>query len=375
MSGPLTGTRVIELAAQGPAPFTGMLLADLGAEVISVGRTNSQPMSNDAHWRGRRSISLNLKDPSAVEVFLALVKTADAVIEGFRPGVTERLGIGPEECMARNPALIYGRVTGWGQDGPLAQEAGHDLNYLAASGALHSIGNIDGPPVPPLNLVADYGGGGMLLALGVVAALDGARRTGTGQVVDAAMIDGVAAMLAPFHGMSAAGYWIDQRGVNLLDGGAPFYSVYETADGKWLSIAAIEPQFYAELLARLDLDPHQLPKQMDQSGWPNIRAKFAEIFLTRSRDAWAEQFHGSQACMQPVLTMKEATEAPHAQARNMFSFIGGVPHPAPVPRFSATPLDEPVEAEALGTSTSSILADIGLDAAEIDRLRKSGAVQ
>lgn len=375
MTGPLSGTRVIELAAQGPAPFACMLLADLGAEVITIERPGGGRRSPDAHWRGRRSVCLNLKSSEALRILLDLVEGAQVLIEGFRPGVAERLGVGPQECLTRNPELIYGRMTGWGQQGPLAFEPGHDINYLALSGALHSIGEVGRGPVPPLNLVADYGGGGMLLALGVVAGLAAAQRTGVGQIVDAAMIDGVAAMLAPFHTMSALGVWKEERGGNLLDGGAPFYGLYETSDGNWVSVGAIEPQFYADLIDRLGLNDTDLTPQMDRSGWQSVRETFAGVFRTRTRDEWVEHFHGSQACMQPVLTMKEAVRHPHAKARNMFEYVGNLPHPAPAPRFSATPLDLPPAPEGVGASTARILSELGYSASEIDRLTGVGAVE
>ncbi|MGH8875483.1 MAG: CaiB/BaiF CoA transferase family protein, partial [Acidimicrobiia bacterium] len=294
--GPLDGLRVVELAGMGPAPFCGMVLADLGADVVRVDRPaglTGRADPSDVLNRGKRSLAVDLKHPEGVGVLLRLVGASDALIEGFRPGVTERLGLGPEVCLARNPRLVYGRMTGWGQEGPLAPAAGHDIDYIALAGALHPIGRPGERPVPPLNLVGDFGGGGMLLALGVLAALFEAHRTGQGQVVDAAMVDGAALLTAMVHGALHDGRWSDRRGANLLDGAAPFYDTYLTADGEALAVGALEPQFYAELLDRLGLDPAELPDQMDRSRWPELRERFAQLFMTRTRDEWAEVFAGS----------------------------------------------------------------------------------
>ena len=374
MSGPLHGVRVVELAAQGPAPFTCMLLADLGAEVVSIDRVGARRHAEDAHGRGRRSVCVNLKDERGVEVALDLIADADVLVEGFRPGVTERLGLGPEDCRARNSRLVYARMTGWGQEGPLAQVAGHDIDYLALSGALNMIGPRGGDPVPPLNLLADYGAGGMLLALGVTAALLEVRRTGAGQVVDAAMIDGLAAMLAPFHAYSENGGWQRERGTNLLDGGAPFYGVYATRDGRHIAVGAIEAPFYEELLDVLGLAPEELGAQMDRSRWPEARRRLQEVFVTRTRGEWATAFAGREACVTPVLDLEEARGHPHALARGAYADIGGVLHPAPAPRFSGTPLSRPAPREPLGASTDTLLVAAGHRPDAIAALREEGVV-
>jgi alpha-methylacyl-CoA racemase len=374
VTGPLAGVRVVEMAAIGPGPFTCMLLADLGAEVVSVHRVGARQALRDAHQRGRRSICVDVKRARGAALVLDLIATADVLVEGFRPGVMERLGLGPAECHARNPRLVYGRMTGWGQEGPLASSAGHDLSYLAITGALHATGPSGGPPVPPLNLVADYGGGGMLLAFGIAAALFESRASGLGQVVDAAMIDGVAAMLAPFYAMTASGMWRQERGQNLLDGGAHFYGTYLTQDSRWVSVAALEPQFYRALMDLLGLDSDTLGPQMDQSGWPAARAKLAAVFLTRTRDEWVACFAGTDACVQPVLDLAEATRDPHAAAREMFADRDGIPHPRPAPRFSRTAAALPPAPEDPGASTDAILTSAGLRADEIDCLRRDGVI-
>jgi alpha-methylacyl-CoA racemase len=373
VTGPLAGIRVLELVAQGPAPFACMLMADLGAEVIGVERPGTHRYEPDAHSRGRRSVALDLKQPEGREVVLDLVREVDVFIEGFRPGVTERLGVGPDVCVEANPRLVYGRMTGWGQDGPLVQEAGHDLNYLALTGALAAIGEPGRPPIPPLNLVADYGGGGMLLALGVLAALHERTSSGRGQVVDAAMVDGVGLMLAPFHAMAARGRW-NERGTNLLDGGAPYYRVYETADGRWLSVGAIEPAFYRAFLDVLGLDPAELGAQSDRSAWPAATERIAAVIATRSRDVWAEAFVGTDACVQAVLELGEVAGHPHPSARGSFVEIDGVAHPAPAPRLSRTPARLPPMVEPLGASTAAVLAELGRSPAQIDALREAGVV-
>jgi alpha-methylacyl-CoA racemase len=374
--GPLAGVRVVELAGIGPGPFCAMLLADLGAEVLRVDR----PAASRTAWptvlaRGRRSVAVDLKHPDGAGVVLDLVAAADALVEGFRPGVAERLGIGPDACLARNPRLVYGRVTGWGQEGPWRQAAGHDIDYIALAGALHPIGQAGGPPVPPLNLVGDFGGGGMLLALGVVAALLEAGRSGAGQVVDAAMVDGAALLTTQFHELLAAGLWGEERGANLLDGGAPFYGVYETADGRHLAVGALEPQFWAELLRRLGLDGGDLPAQLDRDGWPRLRERLAALFRTRTREEWCELLAGTDACVAPVLGLGEAQAHPHNRARGTFVEVGGVTQPAPAPRFSRTPCDPPAPAASPGEHTDQALADWGIAPEEIARLRAAAAIE
>lgn len=376
MNGPLAGLRVTELAGQGPTPLAGMLLADLGADVVRVDRAAGSTWytpdpAEDVLGRGRRSIALDLKDMRAVELVLRLVERSDVLIEGYRPGVAERLGLGPDVCLARRPRLVYGRMTGWGQDGPLATTAGHDINYVALSGALHAIGTAGGPPVPPLNLVGDGGGGGMLLAFGVMCAVHAAARTGQGQVVDAAMIDGVAALMAPFYAAAANGNWAG-RGDNLLDSGAPCYSVYETADGEYVAVGALEPAFYRTLLDRLGLDELDPADQMDRSQWPSVKKIMAEVFATRTRSEWAGVFAGAEACFAPVLSPVEAMSHPHALARRMFIDVGGTPHPAPAPRFGTTPAAHPRPAPAVGEHTGAVLTELGLSPPEIAALRHAG---
>jgi alpha-methylacyl-CoA racemase len=373
--GPLAGVRVVELAGIGPGPFCAMLLADLGAEVLRVDR----PAAARPGWptvlaRGRRSVAVDLKHPDGAGVVLDLVASADALVEGFRPGVAERLGIGPDACLARNPRLVYGRVTGWGQEGPWRLAAGHDIDYVALAGALHPVGQAGGPPVPPLNLVGDFGGGGMLLALGVVAALLETGRSGTGQVVDAAMVDGAALLTTQFHELLAAGLWREERGANLLDGGAPFYGVYETADGRHLAVGALEPQFYAELLRRLGLDAGDLPGQLDRDGWPLVRERLAALFRTRTREEWCELLAGTDACVAPVLGLGEAPAHPHNRARGTFVDVGGVVQPGPAPRFSRTPSDPPTPPARPGEHTDQALADWGVAPDEVARLRATGAI-
>jgi alpha-methylacyl-CoA racemase len=372
--GPLQGLRVVELAGIGPGPFCAMLLADLGAEVLTVERPGP-PGVPALFARGKRSVAVDLKHPEGPGVVLDLVAGADALVEGFRPGVAERLGIGPEACLARNPRLVYGRVTGWGQDGPLAHSAGHDIDYIALAGALHPVGPGGGPPVPPLNLLGDFGGGGMLLALGVVAALLEAGRSGHGQVVDAAMVDGAALLTTQLHELLAAGRWSDRRGANLLDGAAPFYSVYETADGRHLAVGALEPRFYAELLDRVGLAGEDLPAQHDRSGWPALRERLAAVFRTRTRDQWCQLLEGTDACVAPVLSLLEAPTHPHNQARATFIEVAGVPQPAPAPRFSRTPCATPGPPAAPGEHDDQVLAAWGLAPDRVAHLRSSGAVQ
>jgi len=340
--GPLAGLKILEFEAIGPGPFCGMLLADMGADVILIDRPVSPGLGlkrerwNDVMLRGRRSVTLDLKSTAGAAAALDLVARADALIEGFRPGVMERLALGPDAALKRNPKLVYGRMTGWGQDGPMAARAGHDLNYIALAGVLHAIGRAGGAPVPPLNLVGDFGGGGMLLAFGIACALVEARASGKGQVVDAAMVEGASLLGTMFSGMLAAGSWKEERGANMLDTGAPWYEVYETSDGKYVSIGSIEAKFYEDLLQRLSLDKAVLPAQHDRKGWPALRKVFAEKFLAKSRDEWCKVFDGSDACFAPVLNFSEARTHAHNAARRSFVTVGKVEQPAPAPRFSRT---------------------------------------
>lgn len=377
--GPLAGLRIVEVAGIGPGPFAAMVLADLGADVVRIDRVDgvgADPGSAryDILGRGRRSVAVDLKAPGGTDVVLRLVAGADALIEGFRPGVAERLGIGPAACLARNQRLVYGRMTGWGQDGPLAERAGHDITYAAVAGALAHIGRAGQPPTPPLNLVADFGGGGMLLALGLVAALLHAQRTGEGQVVDAAMVDGTALLMAPFHGASAMGFWSDERGTNLLDSGAPFYDVYRCADGAEIAVGAIEPQFFATLLDVLELEPGSLPDQQDRAGWPTLRAALTAAFAARSRAEWLERAEGRDACLAPVLTMREAWEHEHLGARGTFVDVDGVPQPAPAPRFSVTEARIERPPAVAGEHTDEVLREAGVSDDELAALRASGVV-
>jgi alpha-methylacyl-CoA racemase len=373
-SGPLTGLRVLEVAGIGPAPFAAMLLADLGADVLRVERPGGAAFSypGDVLSRGRRSAVLDLKRPEAAEVVLRLAEAADVLLEGFRPGVAERLGIGPDVALARNPRLVYARMTGWGQDGPLASTAGHDISYIARTGALHAIGPAGGPPQLPLNLVGDFGGGGMLAALGICAALWEAQRSGQGQVVDAAIVDGTATLMAMPFSLFGVGAWRDERGVNLLDGGVPWYDVYETADGGWMAVGALEPQFYAELLTRLELT--DLPSRDDPANHPVIRERLAARFRERTRDEWDAHFAGSDACVAPVLGLSEAAADAHLAARGTLVEVGGVTQPAPAPRFSRTPGRVGAPAGAAGAHTTEALRDWGI--ADVDDLVAAGvAVQ
>ncbi|MFG2949174.1 CaiB/BaiF CoA transferase family protein [Streptomyces adustus] len=376
--GPLAGVKIIELGGIGPGPFCGMLLADLGAEVIRVdrpaeaGRPNSMPVLH----RNRRSITVDMKNPVGIEAIRALTDTADAVFEGFRPGVAERLGLGPDDLIARNPRLVYGRMTGWGQDGPLADQAGHDINYIALTGALHAIGPAE-TPVVPLNLVGDFGGGGMLLALGIVSAVISARATGRGQVVDTAMTDGSATLLAMMYGFMAQNLWTDRRASNLLDGGAPYYGVYRTADDKHMAIGPVEPQFYSNMLDVLGLtDDPDFAGQNDRAKWPVMKDRLSAVFATRTRDEWDKEFDGRNACVAPVLSLLEAPHHPHNAARGTYrTGAHGSPEPAPSPRFSGTPAAEPTVAPVVGAHTDQVLADAGLPADRIAALRAAGAVK
>ncbi len=364
-TGPLHGVRVLEIEAIGPVPWAGMMLSDMGADVLRVDRPvpHDLGVARDGKFqivdRGRRSVVADLKDPAARDALLHLVARADVLLEGMRPGVMERLGLGPDACLARNPALVYGRMTGWGQDGPMAQAVGHDINYIAASGALHAIGGA-ATPVPPLNLVGDYGGGAMLLLTGVLAALLHARGSGRGQVVDAAMVDGARSLMAPFWGRLAAGEWRDQRQSNLLDGGAHFYAVYETQDGQHVAVGAIEPRFYAALLKGLALDATTLPAQHDTTAWPGLREAFAALFKTKTRDQWCEVFDGTEACVSPVLSLREVPSHPQHAERQGFVDVDGVPHPAPAPRFSRTPGAIAGPPPERGCGGAAALADWGL---------------
>ena len=383
MSGPLAGITVIELAAIGPVPFACMILADLGAEVIRIDRPPARApggalgamLANDsAIDRGRRSIAVDLRDERGAAIVLDLVASADVLVEGFRPGVAERLGVGPQPCLRRNGRLIYGRMTGWGQDGPLAQAAGHDLNYIALTGALHAMGAAGQPPAPPLNLVGDYGGGGMLLVVGILSALVERASSGEGQVVDAAMVDGAAMLMAPIYALQAKGAWTGERQGNTLDGGAPFYACYACADGHFVSVAAIEPQFYALLLARLGITDPAFADQWDRARWPVLRDRLAALFRTRTRDAWCTLLEGSDACFAPVLSMAEAPHHPHLAARATFRPRDGAPHPAPAPRFSRSTANPAAGPPPPGADTAWVLAGLGYDAARIAGLTSDGIV-
>ena len=379
-AGPLAGFRILEMAGIGPGPFCAMMLADSGAEVIridrAVGRTRSIDVDvrHDVTARGRRSLALDLKHPQAVQAVLRLCSDADGLIEGFRPGVMERLGLGPVHCMAANPRLVYGRMTGWGQTGPLAQLAGHDINYLAISGVLHLCGRATEKPSPPLNLVADMGGGGLMLAYGMTCALLERVGSGKGQIVDAAMSEGAALLATSVFAQKAMGWWRDERGSNLLDSGAHFYEVYATKDGAHVAVGAIEPQFYELLLQGLGLDPKSLPPQMERSSWPAMKLRFAEIFRGRTRAEWTQLFAGSDACVSPVLTPEEAAQHPQAIARNSFSRCFGALHPAAVPHFSrpAAPLLSPPPVP--GEHSELVLRSFGFSGDEISQLRHCGAM-
>ncbi len=379
--GPLEGLRVVELAGIGPGPMCCMLLADLGADILRVDRIDGSPELFPAPARfqvlnrGRRSVGLDLKSAAGRDAALRLVERADALVEGFRPGVAERLGLGPAACLAKNPRLVYGRMTGWGQEGPLSSTAGHDIDYLAITGALHAIGRAGEPPVVPLNLLADFGGGALYLAVGILSALFERQRSGLGQVVDAAMVDGAAHLTTMVHGLMAAGAWRDERGVNMLDGGAPFYDVYRTADGKYLAVGALEPRFFATLARLLDLPEEDHGRQLSPSEWPLLRASVARRVLEKTRDEWSAVFAGSDACVAPVLSWAEAKEHPHLRARGTFVEIDGVVQPAPAPRFSRTQPAAPQGAHEPGADTFAALADWGFDDRERAHLRESGAAR
>ncbi len=385
--GPLTGVKIIEVAGIGPAPFAAMMLSDMGADVIRVDRaaqvSGGDPATPpaDIFNRGRRSLALDLKSPSGVELLLELVEQADALIEGFRPGVAERLGFGPEVCRERNPRLVFGRMTGWGQDGPYAPTAGHDINYIALAGVLEHLGRAGDKPTPPINLVGDFGGGGMLLAFGVVCALLEAQRSGAGQVVDAAMVDGSATLMTMMWAFKAMGIWSDERGTNMLDTGAHFYDTYECADGRYVSIGSIEPQFYLQLLQHTGLEKayadrgEELPHQMDKARWPELKDRLAEIFLTRTRDEWCEVMEGTDICFAPVLSMDEAARHPHNLERGTFAEVAGITQPAPAPRFERTPGAIQRPPAHAGQHTDEVLTDwLGADEARIAELRSEGSV-
>ena len=379
--GPLAGIRIIEMAGIGPAPFCATLFADMGAEVIRVDRREKTDLglpgreaSFDILHRGRKSLSVDVKTPAGRDVVLRLAKSADALIEGFRPGVMERLGLGPDVLSEVNPRLVFGRMTGFGQDGPMASIAGHDINYIGLSGALHAVGKTGTGPVPPLNLVGDFGGGGMFLAFGVVSALLEAKRSGKGQVVDVSMVEGSAYLMAAIYGFYAQGGWSDERGTNVLDGGVPYYDTYRTKDDKWVGIGAIEGRFYQELISRLGLTGEKLPKQHDRKGWPLLKERFTAVFATKTRAEWEKIFEGSDACFAPVLSMGEAASHPHNVARQSFVAPGGIVQPAPAPRFSRTPPELGSPPSELGADTDAALSAWGFSGEEIAQLRAKSVV-
>ena len=374
-SGPLSGVKIIEFAGIGPGPFCAMLLNDMGADVIRIDRKGARGGSRfDIASRGRRSVALDLKKPEAVEACLKLIESADILQEGFRPGVMERLGLGPDVCLKRNPKLVYGRMTGWGQTGPLAKAAGHDINYISLTGALHSIGRPGEKPVPPLNLVGDFGGGALYLAMGMLAALHEAQRSGQGQVVDAAMTDGASSLMAMFYGFTASGMWKEPHGTNMLDGGAHFYDTYETKDGKWISLGSIEPQFYAILREKAGLTDGLWDAQMDQSKWPEMKEKISEVMKTKTRDEWCEIMEGTDICFAPVLSISEAKDHPHNKARETIVEIDGVAQPNVAPRFSRTESKIQGPVPEVGAHTESALSDWGFSGGDIDALKKAEAI-
>lgn len=374
--GPLAGIKVVEMAGIGPGPFCAMMLSDMGAEVIRVDRLAHKGSGHRANVlnRGRRSIAVDLKNPDGVAAVQQLIDGADVVIEGFRPGVMERLGLGPDTCLTRNPKLIFGRMTGWGQSGPLAPAAGHDINYISIGGALGAMGYSDRPPAPPLNLVGDFGGGAMYLLAGVLAALVERSTSGQGQVIDAAMTDGTASLLSPFYGMMAMGMWTKERMDNRLDGGAHYYGSYACADGKFISIGSIEPQFYALLLELCEIDDPEFAKQNDKQHWASLRGKLEALFATRTRDQWCALLEGTDVCFAPVLDLQEAPQHPHNVARQSFVEIDGVTQPAPAPRFSRTPTSVQAPAAMAGEHSEEILNDWGFSPNEISALQQSGAI-
>ncbi len=374
--GPLKGIRVIEMAGIGPGPFCAMMLSDLGAEVIRLDRLSLKGSGERANVlsRGRRSLAVDLKKEQGVAIALEMIDQADALIEGFRPGVMERLGLGPEICLERNPALVYGRMTGWGQHGPLSKAAGHDINYISIGGALGAMGYADRPPTPPLNLIGDFGGGAMYLLCGILAALVERRQSGRGQVIDAAMTDGTASLLSPFYGLMAMGMWTTGRHSNRLDGGAPFYGSYECADGKYISIGSLEPQFYALLLEKAGIEDPQFESQYVRENWPEMREKVAAIFRGKTREQWCELMEGTDVCFAPVLDLAEAPKHPHNQARETFVDYAGVLQPAPAPRFSRTPGEIQSAAARVGEHSEQVLADWGFSTERIARLQAEGAI-
>nr|WP_218036315.1 CaiB/BaiF CoA-transferase family protein [Sphingobium sp. 15-1] len=378
--GPLSGMTVVELAGVGPGPMAGMLLADLGATIIRVDRLEPANLGVpfdarfDVHARGRRSIALDLKNSSSAEILFRLVDRADILIEGFRPGVMEGLGFGPDELCARNPGLIYARITGFGQTGPLAKAAGHDLNFISLTGALEAIGERDGKPLPPLNLVGDYAAGSLYLVMGVLAALVERASSGLGQVVDSAILDGAISLMSVFYGLRAGDAWSLQRGDNYLDGGAPFYDSYETSDGRYMAVAPIEPKFFRQLGEKIGLDPALVAAQLDRSRWPDIRRAMTEIFKSRSQKEWIELLEGTDCCVTPVLTMDEARHHPHVQSRGLFRQVDGVWHPVSAPRFSRSIASGPAPIPRAGQDNSTILADVGFSETEIAALQEEGAV-
>ena len=373
-SGPLSGLKIVEFAGIGPGPFCGMLLSDLGADVVRVDRKGSGRASPaDVTSRGRRSVALDLKSPDAIEAVLKLLESADGLIEGFRPGVMERLGLGPDVVLARNPKLVFGRMTGWGQTGPYAKAAGHDMNYIAITGALHAIGTED-KPVPPLNLVGDFGGGALYLAFGLRAGIISARETGKGQVIDCAMSDGAASLMAMFYGFKGAGIWKDERRTNLLDGGAHFYDTYQCADGKWISIGSIEPQFYALLLEKTGITDPEFANQMDRSAWPSLKAKLQDVLRTKTQAEWCAIMDATDICFAPVLDLEEAPKHAHNVARETFVTVEGVVQPAPAPRFSATPGAIQGPPPKIGAHNDEALTDWGFTAAEVAALKEKGAL-
>jgi alpha-methylacyl-CoA racemase len=367
--GPLAGIKIIEIAGIGPGPFCAMMLADMGAEVLRVDRKGNPGLGKlDLLNRSRRSIAVDLKKPEAIELVLNLVEKADGIMEGFRPGVMEKLGLGPDVCLKRNPKIVYGRITGWGQDGPLAMAAGHDINYISIAGVLHAIGHAGGKPVPPLNLVGDFGGGGMLLAFGMVCGILEAMKSGKGQVVDAAMVDGAASLMTLMWGLKAMGMWTDERGVNLLDTGAHFYDTYETADGKYISIGSIEPQFYQLLLKLAEIDDPDFTHQQSREKWQLLKERIAKIFKAKTRDEWCGIMEGSDVCFAPVLSMEEAIQHPHNLARGTFTEMDGVVQPAPAPRFSRTVAEISAPPPLPGQHNEIALLDWGLSKDEVHAL-------
>ncbi|MBW2614023.1 MAG: CoA transferase [Deltaproteobacteria bacterium] len=375
--GPLEGVKIIEVGGIGPGPFCGMMLSDMGADIVRIERKGGLSLSEpkyDILTRNRRSVFIDLRKPQGVATALKIIEQVDALQEGFRPGVMEKLGLGPDVCLKRNPKLVYGRMTGWGQEGPLAKAAGHDINYISMSGALHAIGRKGEKPVPPLNLVGDFGGGGMMLAFGMVCALFESQKTGQGQVVDAAMVDGSAALMSIIYGLKAAGLWMDRCGINLLDSGAHFYDTYETADGKYISIGSIEPQFYALLLELAEIEDPEFENQLDFTRWPDLKIKLEALFKTKTRDAWCAIMEGTDICFAPVLSLDEAPEHPHNQARKTFVEMEGVLQPAPAPRFSRTPPEIKTAPPVPGQDTQRVLEDFGLTLDEIKKKKKSEVI-